>query len=34
LGVPSFAYAGEVALGVVLADPSNELKTLQREVAK
>jgi hypothetical protein len=29
LGVPDFAYAGEVALGVVLADPSGELTDLQ-----
>nr|WP_294692011.1 nucleotidyltransferase domain-containing protein [uncultured Friedmanniella sp.] len=28
LGVPDFAYAGEVALGVVLADPSGELTDL------
>ncbi len=33
LGVPSFAYAGELALGVVLHDPSGELSALQREVA-
>lgn len=33
LGVPSFAYAGEVALGIVLADPSGELAALKREVA-
>lgn len=31
LGVPDFAYAGEVALGVVLADPTGELTALQRE---
>ncbi len=30
LGVPDFAYAGEVALGVVLHDPSGHLKVLQR----
>ncbi len=30
LGVPDFAYAGEVALGVVLADPSGELTALQQ----
>jgi hypothetical protein len=30
LGVPDFAYAGEVALGVVLADPTGELTDLQR----
>jgi Nucleotidyltransferase domain len=29
LGVPDFMYAGEVALGVVLADPSGEITTLQ-----
>ena len=28
LGVPDFAYAGEVALGVVLADPEGELTEL------
>jgi hypothetical protein len=33
LGVPEFTYAGELALGVVLADPTGELATLQREVA-
>lgn len=33
LGVPSFAYAGEVALGLILADPSGELAALQGEVA-
>ncbi len=32
LGVPGFAYAGEVALGVVLADPSRELAALRRQV--
>jgi hypothetical protein len=31
LGVPDFAYAGEVALGVVLADPSGELTNLQEQ---
>jgi Nucleotidyltransferase domain len=30
LGVPDFAYAGEVALGIVLADPTGELTDLQR----
>lgn len=30
LGVPDFTYAAEVALGVVLADPSGELAELQR----
>ncbi len=29
LGVPDFAYAGEVALGVVLADPTGEVTGLQ-----
>ena len=29
LGVPDFLYAGEVALGVVLADPSGELSALR-----
>jgi hypothetical protein len=31
LGVPDFAYAGEVALARVLADPTGELTVLQRE---
>lgn len=31
LGVPDFAYAGEVSLGIVLADPSGELTALQEE---
>jgi hypothetical protein len=30
LGVPDFAYAGEVALGLVLADPAGELAALHR----
>lgn len=30
LGVPDFAYAGEVALGLILADPSGELTMLQQ----
>ena len=30
-GVPDFAYAGEVALGVVLNDPSGRLEVLRRE---
>lgn len=30
LGVPDFAYAGEVTLGVVLADPTGELADLKR----
>jgi hypothetical protein len=29
LGVPDFTYAGEVALGVVLADPAGELAALR-----
>lgn len=29
-GVPGFMYAGEVALGVVLADPSGEITALQQ----
>ena len=29
LGVPDFAYPGEVALGVILADPGGELAALQ-----
>ncbi|MEV6597299.1 nucleotidyltransferase domain-containing protein [Actinoplanes sp. NPDC051346] len=29
LGVPDFGYAGEVALGVILADPSGELAALR-----
>lgn len=33
LGVPDFAYAGEVALGVVLADPSGELAELKDRLA-
>jgi Nucleotidyltransferase domain len=31
LGVPDFAYAGEVALGVVLADPTGELQALHEQ---
>lgn len=31
LGVPDFAYPGEVALGVVLADPTGRLSELQHE---
>lgn len=31
LGVPDFAYPGEVALGVVLADPTGELKHLHEQ---
>lgn len=33
LGVPDFAYAGELALGAVLADQSGELAALQQQVA-
>lgn len=32
-GVPDFAYAGEVALGVVLDDPSGQLNALQRQAS-
>ena len=32
-GVPDFAYAGEVALGIVLADPDGELTTLKERLA-
>lgn len=32
LGVPDFAYVGEVALGVVLADPSGELADLKAAI--
>ncbi|GAA4593132.1 putative nucleotidyltransferase [Actinoplanes octamycinicus] len=32
LGVPDFAYAGELALGRVLADPTGELAALRRRV--
>ncbi len=31
--MPDFAYAGELALGAVLADPSGELAALQQQVA-
>jgi predicted nucleotidyltransferase len=31
LGVPDFAYAGEIALARVLADPTGQLSALQRE---
>ena len=34
LGVPDFMYAGEVALGVVLADPSGEITALQQTVRR
>jgi Nucleotidyltransferase domain len=34
LGVPDFLYAGEVALAVVLVDPSGELRALQEEARK
>ncbi len=30
LGVPDFMYAGELALGIVLADPTGELTALQQ----
>jgi hypothetical protein len=33
MGVLGTSYAGEIALGVVLADPSGELLALQRQVA-
>ena len=33
LGVPDFAYAGELALAVVLADPTGELADLQQQTA-
>jgi hypothetical protein len=33
LGVPDFAYAGEVALGVVLADPAGELAALRERTS-
>jgi hypothetical protein len=33
LGVPDFAYAGEVALGVVLADPDGELTALRSRMS-
>lgn len=33
LGVPDFAYPGEVALGVVLADPTGELSALQEQTS-
>jgi Nucleotidyltransferase domain len=33
-GVPDFAYAGEVALGVVLADPTGELAELHDSAAE
>lgn len=33
LGVPDFAYAGEVALGVVLVDPDGELTELKDQLA-
>lgn len=34
LGVPDFAYAGELALGVLLADPSGELSALQHQARR
>jgi Nucleotidyltransferase domain len=33
LGVPDFAYAAEIALAVVLSDPSGELTQLQQQTA-
>lgn len=33
-GVPDFMYAGEVALGVVLADPSGEITALQQKTRR
>lgn len=33
LGVPDFAYVGELALGVVLADPDHELADLRAAIA-
>jgi predicted nucleotidyltransferase len=33
LGIPDFAYAGEVALGIVLADPGGELTELKDRLA-
>jgi predicted nucleotidyltransferase len=33
LGVPDFAYAGEVALGVILADPTGELAALHKRTS-
>jgi hypothetical protein len=33
LGVPDFAYAGEVALGQILADPTGELTALQERLS-
>jgi hypothetical protein len=32
-GVPDFAYAGEVAMGVILSDPSGELNALKGQTA-
>jgi hypothetical protein len=32
LGVPDFAYVGEVALGVTLADPGGEITELRRRI--
>jgi hypothetical protein len=34
LGWPDFAYAGEIALGLVLADPTGELADLHREAGR
>ena len=33
LGIPDFAYAGEVALGILLADPTGELTRLKGRLA-
>ncbi len=33
-GVPDFAYPGELALGVILADPTGELTSLQAETRR
>ena len=33
LGVSDFAYAGEIALGVILADPTGELSALKQQVS-
>jgi hypothetical protein len=34
LGWPDFAYAGEIALGIVLADPSGELRELHQAAGR
>lgn len=33
-GIPDFAYAGEMTLGIVLADPTEELSSLKQQVAQ